>query len=44
MKILNAILLSTLLLTTFVTADNYEVTLTRKGANLYKVSTKNIFV
>ena len=30
--------------TIFATADNYEVSLTRKGSNLYKVDTKNIFV
>jgi len=44
MKLLKTILTSTILLTTFITADNYEVSLTRKGNNFYQVNYKNIFV
>jgi hypothetical protein len=44
MKVINIILLITTFLSISAFADNYEVSVTRKGSNLYKVDTKNVFV
>jgi len=44
MKVTNIILLIATFLSISALADNYEVSVTRKGSNLYKVDTKNIFV
>lgn len=41
-KIIGALLLS--LFSLGANADNYEVSVTRKGSNLYKVDGKNIFI
>ena len=44
MKILMVLLLTVLLFPTMAGADNYEVSVTRKGSNLYKIDGKNTYI
>jgi hypothetical protein len=44
MRTLYFLLILALLVPSFSFADNYEVSVTRKGSNLYKVDGKNIFI
>lgn len=44
MRTINFLLLIALLMPSLASADNYEVSVTRKGSNLYKVDGKNIFI
>jgi hypothetical protein len=44
MKILRIFLMLALLFPAAAIADNYEVSVTRKGSNLYKVDGKNIYI
>lgn len=44
MKIFRFLLLMVLIFPAIAGADNYEVSVTRKGSNLYKIDGKNIYV
>ena len=44
MRILYFLIISAFLVPSFVIADNYELSVTRKGSNLYKVDGKNFFI
>ena len=44
MKILWVLLLMVMIFPAMAGADNYEVGVTRKGSNLYKVDGKNIYI
>lgn len=44
MKAFLLLLLAVFMLPSYVPADNYEVSVTRKGSNQYKVDGKNIYV
>ncbi len=44
MKILRVLLLMVLIFPAMAGADNHEVTVTRKGSNLYKIDGKNIYI
>ena len=44
MKYIFPILFALLALPFYAGADNYEISVTRKGSNLYKVNGKNIFI
>jgi len=44
MRTLNLLLIVAFLMPSLALADNYEVSVTRKGRNLYKVLGKNIFI
>jgi hypothetical protein len=44
MKIMLSVVFAVLLAVSNAVADNYEVNVTRKGSNLYKVDGKSIFI